>query len=74
MGGGESLGKRNQGTWNLPYPENVRKREHVRYFHCGRAYSPEHHFPEKKLRVITLAEDEESSDGMDHGLNEVGED
>jgi len=51
-------GSINKGSWTLPYPKYVRRREEGRYFHCGRAYDPGHRCLEKNLRVIICAEDE----------------
>ena len=58
-------GSRNRGSRTLPYPEYVR-REEGRCFHCGGAYGPRHRCPEKNLRVIICAEDEEDPTEVNH--------
>ena len=52
---------RNRATRHIPYPEYVRRREEGRCFRCGQPYSPTHRCPERKLRVLILGEDEETT-------------
>ncbi|KOM39221.1 hypothetical protein LR48_Vigan03g260300 [Vigna angularis] len=59
--GGSPVGSESRGrnSRNLPYPEILQQREEGRCFRCGGAFSPGHQCPEKSLRVVLLAEDEE---------------
>lgn len=53
---------RGKGTRHLPYPEYVRRRDKGLCYHCGLAFGTGHRCPEKSLRVVILAEDEELND------------
>lgn len=44
---------------NIPYEEYVKGREEERCFRCGSLFGPAHHCPDRSLRVVILAEDEE---------------
>ncbi|XP_052728288.1 uncharacterized protein LOC108338275 [Vigna angularis] len=50
---------RGRSSRNLPYPEFLKRREEGRCFRCGGPFSPGHQCPEKSLRAVILAEDEE---------------
>jgi len=67
-------GSKNRAVRNLPYPEYLKRREEGRCFHCGGAFGPGHRCPEKSLRVVILAEDEENSEGReeDGGEERIG--
>ena len=53
---------RNRGVRTLPYAEYTKRRNEGRCYHCGLAYSPGHRCPEKSLRIVILAEDEQIND------------
>lgn len=55
-------GSRGKGTRHLPYPEYVKRRDEGRCYHCGLAFGSGHRCPEKSLRVVILAEDEQIND------------
>ncbi|KOM49767.1 hypothetical protein LR48_Vigan08g059400 [Vigna angularis] len=44
---------------DLPYAEYVKRREEGRCFRCGGPFGPGHRCPERGLRMLILAEDEE---------------
>ena len=47
IGGNPIGGSKNRAVRNLPYLEYLKRREKGRCFHCGGAFGPGHHCPEK---------------------------
>ena len=65
IGGSDNRGRT---VRNLPYPEFLKRREEGRCYRCGGPFAPGHRCPERSLRILLLAEDEEES-----ANDEVGE-
>ncbi|WVZ18618.1 hypothetical protein V8G54_005940 [Vigna mungo] len=61
---------RGRGSQNLPYSENIRRRDEGLCFHCGGPFSPGHRCPERSLRVVIMGEDK--TDGDEEGRKEAG--
>ncbi|XP_017420235.1 uncharacterized protein LOC108330249 [Vigna angularis] len=51
---------RGRAVRNLPYPKFLQRKEEGRCFRCGCPFAPGNRCPEKSLRVLLLAEDEEA--------------
>ena len=56
---------RNRGTQTIPYAEYVKRRDEERCYHCGNAFGPGHRCPEKTMRVLILAMDEQINDNKE---------
>ncbi|KOM50008.1 hypothetical protein LR48_Vigan08g083500 [Vigna angularis] len=67
---------RGRSVRNLPYSEFIKRREEGKCFRCGGPFSPGHRCPERGLRMLILAEEEEEEvnearDEMDQSQMEL---
>ncbi|WVZ18213.1 hypothetical protein V8G54_005535 [Vigna mungo] len=62
--GNATTGADNRGRTvrNLPYPEFLKRKEEGRCYRCAGPFAPGHSCPEKSLRILLLAEDEEEDE------------